>query len=591
MEGVGGAHASDGIASHGLSVFNELKYKKGFKHFDYANPDAPKGGSIKLGIEGSFNSLNPYVLKGIPAAGLAITFDTLMAKSFDEPYSLYGLIAESVEVPKDRAWIIFNLRKQARFHDGSPLTADDVVFTFNALKKEGHPFYRTYYQQVKKATALSPAKVRFDFGIKDNQELPMIIGEMPILSKAYFSKVKFNTSTLTPILGSGPYRVRNVDVGKRIVFERVRDYWAKDLPTQKGRFNFDQEIVDYYRDSTVAIEAFKAGAYDLRQENISKVWANSYRLKALEDGRMIKEEIRHHNPSGMQGFVYNTRRPLFQDVRIRRALNLAFDFEWSNSHLFYGAYTRTESYFSNSDFASSGLPSAKEIALLQPFKKELPEEIFTTAYQVPKTDGKGYERKNLIEAKQLLEQAGYVVRKGKLVNKKDGLPVSFEILLDSPSFERVAGPFVRRLARLGIDARIRTIDSAQYEKRMQSFDFDMTMTVFPQSLAPGHEQRDFWHSHKVNEAGSRNLAGVRLKSVDALVDKIENAKGKQELMNATKALDRILLFNEYVIPHWHIRHFRLIYWNKFKRPAIAPLYDLGLDTWWLKPQPKLSKKL
>ncbi|MGD9649395.1 MAG: extracellular solute-binding protein [Dongiaceae bacterium] len=578
-----------GEAVHGLALHGEPKYGPDFKHLDYVNPNAPKGGLVRLAAIGTFDSLNPFILKGVPAAGVAATFDTLLSSTGDEAFTEYGLIAEKIEKAGDSSYVIFHLNPKARFHDGSKVTADDVVFTFNALRTKGHPVYRSYYGAVEKVTALDELRVRFDFKDKNNRELPLIVGQMPVLSKNYYAKVDFDKTTLTPPLGSGPYRVKEVNQGRSITLERVDNYWAKDLPIVKGRNNFNLIRYDYYRDGTVAIEAFKAGEYDFRQENIAKEWATAYNFPALHAGLVKKEEIPHQIPTGMQGFVMNTRRAIFADAKVREALDYAFDFEWTNKNLFYGAYTRTQSYFSNSELAAQDLPGAEEIKLLEKWRNILPPEVFTQAYQAPKTDGSGYLRDNLKRAQELLREAGWEIVNQKL--QKNGKPFTFEILIDNPSFERVTLPYIRNLERLGITARLRTVDTAQYKNRMDQFDFDMTVVVWGQSLSPGNEQWNFWGSAAADTKGSDNYAGIKSPAVDGLIKEIVNAQTREELITRVRALDRVLLWGHYVIPHWHIRSFRVAYWDKFARPAISPKYALGFpDTWWLD-QEKAAKAI
>jgi len=569
--------------SHALSMHGDVKYPAGFPHFGYVNPDAPKGGDVKLAAIGTFDTLNPFVLKGVPAAGIGGLFDTLTVQSDDEPFSQYGLVAESIEVPADRSWVAFTLRPQARFHDGSPMTVEDVIWTFDALKTKGRPFYRSYYAQVTKAEKVGDRKVRFTFGPGENRELPLIVGQLPVLSRTYWSRRDFEKTTLEPPLGSGAYRVESVDPGRSITYRRVKDYWAAKLPVNVGRDNFDSIRFDYYRDGTVSLEAFKAGEYDFREENSSKSWATAYTSPAITKGLIRKEEIRNEVPTGMQGFVLNTRRPIFQDARVRRALAYAFDFEWSNKNLFYGAYTRTKSYFSNSELASSGLPSAEELKILEPLRGKVPDEVFTKEYQPPATDGSGNIRDGAREALRLLAEAGWTVKGQKLVNAR-AEPMQFEILLDDPTWERIALPFAKNLERLGITARVRTVDAAQYEKRQDDFDFDMIVTVWAQSLSPGNEQRDFWGSAAAAERGSRNLAGIKDPAVDRLIDLLIQSPDRASLVTRTQALDRMLLWGHYVIPHWHIRVFRVAYWDKFGRPAISPRFALGFDTWWVDAQ-------
>lgn len=568
---------------YGLSMFGDLKYGPNFRYFDYVNPRAPKGGEMRYGVPGSFDSLNPYILKGVAGGAPALVTDTLMLPSADEPLSQYGLVAESVEMPDDRAWITFTLRPEARWNDGTPITADDVVFSFDILKEKGHPTYRIIYAEVTKAEKLSRRKVKFTFAHNGNRELALLAGQLPLISKAYFSTHEFNKSSLLPYLSSGPYEITAVQPGKSITYKRVKNYWGRNLPVNRGRNNFDTIRYDYYRDSTVAVEAFKAGAFDIRQENIAKIWAGSYNVPAVKDGRIQKVEIPHEIPAGMQAFILNTRRPNFSNRLIRKALSYAFDFEWSNKNLFYNAYRRNDSYFENSDYASNGVPEGKELALLEPFKDQLPPELFTTPFTVPKTDGSGNIRPNLRIAYELIQEAGWKLQDGKLINPETNQPVVIEFLISQSEFERVIAPFVRNLSRLGITSKIREVDAAQYQKRMDAFDFDVVVGTFAQTSSPGNEQIDYWHSSRVNVKGSNNLAGVNDPVIDELVKKVTQAQSQEELLTATHALDRVLLFGYYVVPQWHINYHRVIYWNKFGRPTINPKYALGLDSWWYDP--------
>lgn len=578
------ALAQESISSHGLSICGDLKYPADFKHFDYVNPTAPKGGTMRLGVVGTtFDSFNPFIVKGNPAANSAALWDSLMTPALDEANTEYGLIAERVEVAKDRSWVTYHLRKEARFHDGSPITPDDVIWTFNALREKGQPFYRAYYADVKKVEKVGENGVKFTLASTDNQELPQIIGQMRILPKAWFEKHEFDKTSLEPPLGSGPYKVDSVDPGRSVTYRRVADYWGKDLPVNRGRHNMDVLVYDYYRDQTVALEAFKAGRYDFRVESSSKDWATAYDGPGLREKLIAKEEIPDENPDGMQGFGYNTRRPIFQDPRVRQALAYAFDFEWSNKNLFYGAYTRTRSYFENSPFAATGLPKGEELEMLENYRGKIPDTVFTTEYNPPKYDGSGNIRDGLREALRLLREAGWEIKNQRLVNKQ-GQPFEFEILLASAQFERIVLPFAENLKRLGITARVRTVDTAQYQRRMDSFDFDMTVVLFPESLHPGNEQREFWNSAKADEEGSRNLIGIRDPVVDDLVEKIIAAPDCDRLVARVRALDRVLQFGYYVIPNWHTRVTRIAYWTKFKRPATNAKYGIALDAWWLDPK-------
>jgi microcin C transport system substrate-binding protein len=545
--------------AHAISMHGDLKYGPGFKHFEYVNPEAPKGGDVKLAAIGTFDSLNPFILKGVPAAGmLALTFETLMVGSQDEPFSEYGLIAESIEVPADRSWVAFTLRPEARFHDGSAIAVEDVIWTFDTLKAKGQPFFRSYYAQVAKAEKVGERKVKFTFGPGENRELPLIVGQLPVLSRAYWAKRDFEKTTLDAPLGSGPYRVEAVEPGRSITFRRVKDYWGAKLPVRVGHYNFDTMRYDYYRDVTVAVEALKGGEYDFRQENVAKNWATAFNVPAVTQGLLRKEGIKNEVPTGMQAFVYNMRRPVFQDARVRKALAYAFDFDWMNKNLFFGTYIRTTSYFSNSELASRGLPGPEELKILEPLRGKIPDEVFTKEYMPP--DGSNH-REAAREALRLLQEAGWVVKDQKLVNAKTGEPMAFEILISDPTWERIALPFAKSLERLGVTARVRTVDPAQYQNRTDNFDFDMIVAVWGQSLSPGNEQRDFWSSAVAATPGSRNLAGIK-----------------------DPAVDNVLLWGAYVIPQWHINIFRVVFWDKFGRPAINPRFALGFATWWVDAQ-------
>ena len=578
----GAVQAQETTVSHGLSLFGELKYPADFKHLDYVNPDAPKGGVVRMSAIGTFDSLNPFIIKGTPAAGIGLIYETLLDGAQDEPSSEYGLLAASVEVPKDLSWVAFTLRPEARWHDGKPVTPTDVIFSFETLKKEGAPFYRYYYANVDKAEQTGPRTVRFTFQGPKNRELPLIVGQLQVLPKHYWEGKEFNATTLDPPLGSGPYRIKSLESGRSISYERVADYWGKNLPINKGRYNFDAMQFDYFRDPIIALEAFKAHTFDFRQENNSKLWATSYDFPAIRDGRVKKDEIRHEIPTGMQGFAFNLRRPQFMDPRVRQALAYAFDFEWSNKNLFYGQYTRTKSYFSNSELASSGLPSMAELKLLDPLKDQIPEQVFTQEYLPPATDGSGKIRKNLRTAKKLLEAAGWKVKDGILTETKSGRAMTMEFLLVSPAFERIVAPLVENLKRLGVKATIRIVDTSQYRRRLDTFDFDVVVASFGQSLSPGNEQRDFWGSAAAEREGSRNIIGIKDPAIDTLIDHIIFAKSRAELITASRALDRVLLWHHYVIPNWHIRAFRAAYWDRFDKPKVRPKYGLGFqDTWWI----------
>ncbi len=579
--------AQDSSKVHAIAMYGEPKYKAGFERFEYTSEKAVKGGELKLYSQGTFDTLNAFVAKGNPASKLYLTYDTLTVSSSDEPFTHYGLVAESMEYPEDRSWIIYHLDRAAKFHDGHPITAEDVVYSFQLLIEQGNPFYEFYYADVEDVSALDSHKVKFKFKNNVSRETLLITGQLPVLPKHYWAGRNFAESTLDVPVGSGPYQIAKVDPGRQIVYQRVDNYWAVNHPTRRGLYNFDQIIIDYFRDNVVALEAFKSGEYDYRRENTSKLWATAYTGKNIDNGSMIREEIPHQNPSGMQAYIYNLRNPVFQDVELRKAIGYVFDFEWTNKNLFYGAYERTESFFENSDLASSGLPSPAELDLLEPFRDQLPESVFTEAFRAPVSDGDSRNRKNMRTAKDILDAAGYSVTSGQLYNPQ-GLAVEFEILMFNPTFERIANPFVKSLKRLGIKANVRVVDASQYINRLRSFDFDMTNLVISQSLSPGNEQRDFWHSSAVDEPGSRNRIGVNHPAVDALVEEVIRAQDRESLLTATHALDRVLLHLHLVVPHWHSKIHRLAYWNKFERPEVSPNYDvgytIGLMTWWAKSQ-------
>ncbi len=577
------ASESDVTVSHAIAMNGVPRYGPGFSHFDYVNPNAPRGGELRASAIGTFDSFNPFISKGVAATGMGLVYDTLTVASDDEPFTQYGLVAETIEYPADRSWVVFHINPAARFQDGTPITAEDVVFSFEVLTDKANPLYRRYYANVTGAEAVDRLSVKFSFDGTHNQELPLIVGQLPVIPAHVWQGRNFFRTSLDIPVGSGPYRVAEFQAGRSVSYERVTDYWAKDLPVCRGRYNFDRIRYDYYRDSTIALESFKAGNYDFRLETSAKDWATMYTGPAFSSGEIIKEEIENELPQGMQCFAFNTRNPLFADSRVRLALSQAFDFQWSNTNLFYGQYTRSRSYFSNSELASSGLPSPAELEVLEPLRDQLPPEVFTTPYEPPSTAEKHGIRRNLRRAMELLKEAGWVVRDKKLVFAATGEPFTFEILLNSPAFERVALPFTRNLARLGIEASVRLVDTTQYVNRLREFDFDMIVASFGQSLSPGNEQRYFWHSSAADISGSRNYMGIRNPAIDALVDQVISAPTREDLVIRTRALDRALLWGHYVIPHWHLKTFRVAYRNIFDRPAVQPRYDLGLFNWWVKP--------
>jgi microcin C transport system substrate-binding protein len=565
---------------HGISMYGDLKYPADFPHFDYVNPDAPKGGDVKLWSFGGFDSLNPFTLKGTAAAGIGQIYDTLLASSADEAFSEYGRLAELVKMPEDRSWVAFKIRNEARWHDGEPVTAEDVVWTFETLTTVGHPYFAAYYANVVSATDEGDGWVRFDFDAPGNRELPLIMGQMQILPKHWYADKDFAETTLEIPLGSGPYRIVNVDPGRSVTYERVEDYWGEDLPVNVGMNNFGTIRYDEYLDFDIALEAFKAHEYDFRVENNSKLWATAYTGPNFDKGLIITEEVPHERPTGMQAFAFNLRKPIFQDPRVREALGYAFDFEWANTNLFYGQYDRTTSYFSNSDLAATGAPGEAELALLEPFRDQLPEEVFGEIYTPPVTDGSGNIRAGLREAKALLEEAGWTVQNGVLTGP-NGEVMRFEILLLQPAFERIVQPLARNLERLGAEVNIRIVDASQYERRMETFDFDMTVESWGQSRSPGNEQRDFWTSAAADIEGSRNTLGLKNPVVDALVEEIIFADNREELVTAAKALDRVLQWGHYVIPNWHIRYDRVAYWDKFGQPDVIPPDGVQFNAWWV----------
>lgn len=574
--------AANAAPVHGIAMHGQPKYGKNFKNFAYANPDAPKGGVLKMAASGTFDTFNPFVIKGTPAAGIALIYDTLTVESADEPFSEYGLIAQTIEMPKDRTWVAFNLNPKAKFSDGTSVTADDVVFSFNALREKGLPMYRYYYGNVAKAEAQDNNRVLFTFKEGDNRELPLILGQMPVLPKHFWKGKDFSATTLEIPVCSGPYRVKSFEQGRSVVYERNPDWWGRDLPVSKGFYNFDEIRYDYYRDATVAVEALKAGAYDLRIENEAKKWLTAYTDLGEKQG-FVKKEFLHGLPSGMQGFVFNTRRPLFADVKVREAVALMFDFEWSNKNLFSGQYLRTKSYFDNSELAAKGKPSRDELALLNPFKDSLPPEVFTTPFDLPKTNASGFLRPQMRRAFSLLEQAGWTVQDGVLKNA-EGQPFEFEILLDTASagaWERITLPYVKNLQKLGIKATVRAVDMTQYNNRLAQFDYDMIVAVWGQSTSPGNEQRYFWGTAAADSAGSRNYAGIRDAAVDALIEKIIEAPDRQKLVAATRALDRVLMRGWYVVPHWYVPANRLVFWDKFGYPTDRLTKGVQPMTWWV----------
>ena len=576
--------ADSALSGHAMTMFdNETpKYTATFPHFDYVNPAAPKGGTLRLAVDGTYDSFNPFIPKGNAASTGSV--ETLLVNSADEPFTAYGLVAKTMEWPADRSWVIFNLRPEARWHDGTPVTADDVVWSFETLVEKGMPFYRYYYSAIDSAEALNTHRVRFNFKESGNQELPLITGQLPVLPKHYWASRDFSATTLDPPLGSGPYRIQKFEAGRYIVQERVTDYWGANLPVRRGMNNFDIIRTEYFRDATPIRLALKAGDIDFRLENQSKAWADDYNVTVVDKGLLNKEMVPHRQPTGMQAFVMNTRRTLFQDPRVRQALGYAFDFEWSNRTLFNGQYTRTTSYFSNSELASSGLPEGSELALLEHYRGRIPDTVFNQAFKIPVTDGSGRPRENLRKATALLKSAGWSVRDLKLINEATGVPFRFEVLLSSKAFERIVLPYTQNLKLLGIEAKIRLVDRTQYMERYRQKDFDMLVAVWGQSETPGNEQREYWGSDAADSVGSRNLAGIKDPVVDELIELLVKSDSREQLNVRTRALDRVLLWGHYVVPHWHIRADRVLYWDKFSRPATPVRSGVMRSRWWYDTQ-------
>jgi microcin C transport system substrate-binding protein len=587
--------AEAGISkSHGYAQFGDLKYPASFTHFDWTNPDAPKGGTLRLMATGTFDTLNPYTLKGTsPSAtgnflqyGISELNEPLMVgtgiydPSGDEPTSSYGLIAKTIEYSDDRSWVVFNLRENARFHDNKPITAYDVAFTFRTLSSLGHPQYRTSLQEVERVDILNRHRIRFVFRRSGNPLLIQRLGEMPVLPQHYWKGRDFAATTYEPPLGSGPYRISAVAPGKRLVFERVKDWWGAELPVNRGKYNFDRVEVDFYRDNHVAFQAFKAGAFDFYIDNQAKNWASGYNFPAVATGQVMREEIPHQIPIQTQALFMNTRQAIFADSRVREAMGLMFDFEWSNRTLFSNAYQRAASHYPNSPFAATGKPEGYERLLLSAYRKQLPERLFSEELRVPETDGFGIPRQSMRQALDLLAQAGWKPEGQRLLNER-GEQMQFEIMLVNPGLERILQPFVGNLASIGVQASLRTVDRAQYKQRLDNFDYDMILMTLPQTLSPGLEQWLYFHSSQVDIKGSRNYAGVADPVIDDLLEKLLQARSREEQIGAARAIDRVLLWQHYSIPNWYINQHRLAYRNRFSHLPTPP-YTLGLRSWWLR---------
>lgn len=565
---------------HGLSMYGDFKYASGFTHFEYVNPNAPKGGVFKQAAIGSFDSLNPFIVKGNAAAGINMIYDSLLKSSSDEPFSSYGLIAEKVKVADDLSSVTFLINKSARFHDGKSIQASDVKFSFELLIEKGDPQYRSYYSGVREVVVDNPLQVTFYFKEIGNRELALIIGQLPILPEHYWRDKDFSKSGLTLPLGSGSYRVESLQPSKRITYQRVKDYWARDLAVNKGMHNFDSMIFDYYRDDSIAFEAFKSGAFDYRFETSAKRWATGYSDASFLSGQIVTFTIADKTPQGMQGFWFNLRRDKFKDIHVREAISLLFDFEWTNKTLFFNAYTRNNSFYAGSELATGRDISQPELDILSPYRALLPDAVFKPL-EFAQSDGDGNIRLQMRKSVKLLEQAGYQLKKGKMQDSK-GEQLSFEFLLYSKDFERVVHPFRRNLQRIGIKTTIRLVDTSQFINRLNNFDFDLLSMRQGQSISPGNEQLSYWGCDSAMEVGTRNWAGICSSVIDKLATKLIMAQTREELVHTTQALDRVLLAEHIVIPQWYLPAYRIAYWNKFSRPQIEPVYELGLSTWWLR---------
>lgn len=595
--------------SHGLSAFGVLKYPPEFKNFDYVNPQAPKGGRLaQIGPEGrtTFDSFNAFLLKGDPAQGLQFVFDSLMTRAFDEPDAVYGLLADSAELADDRSSVTFYLRPEAKFSDGSAVTAEDVVYSFQTIKDKGHPQFAMALRDVVKAEALDAATVKYTFEGKLTRDLPMEVAMLPVFSKAFYEKHPFDKAELVPPIGSGPYKILRFKAGTFVTYIRRDDYWGKDLPVNRGRYNFDRLRYEYFRDRTIELENLKAGNYDLREEFTSKDWATAYDIPAVRDGLLLRHTLADQSPSGAQGFFVNTRLDKFKDIRVRKAFDLVFDFEWSNKNLFFGLYERTNSFFENSEMKAEGKPSPAELALLEPFREQLPAEVFETPYSSPVNDGSGNIRANLQKALKLFNDAGWKLQqerdkenqtscgffcklfgggskqstKNVLRNDK-GEPFKVEFLMFENGFERIIAPYIRNLAAIGVQATMRKVDPAQYERRIKAFEFDIVTQRYTMRLTPGVELSNYWGSQAAKLDGSFNLAGIADPVVDALIDKVMAAKSRDELVTAARAIDRVLRAGHYWVPHWYKAAHNVAHWDRFSWPPKKPPYVRGIiDIWW-----------
>lgn len=576
------AEADAAVSRHGYSVFGDLKYSADFEHFTYTNPEAPKGGDLKISYMGTFDTLNHFVVKGTGAYGLQSTYDRLMQYAHDELGANYGLVAESVKTAPDHSWIEFTVRSEARWHDGKPITVEDVIFSMETFRDHATPIRRGYLAEVKSAEKIDDRTVRFNFSSPGQRKLCYTLGAMTVLPKHYWKGRDFQETTLEPPLTSGPYKIKTVDQGRSITYERVKDYWARDLPVQRGQHNFDTVTYEYYRDVNARFEAFKAGQVNYRLELSAALWAKGYNFEAMRNGDMIKNPARTEDPATILAWGFNLRREKFQDVRVRKAFNLAFDFEWFNKNFYFGNYARSDSYFANSTLGATGLPSPGEIKLLEPWRESLPPEVFTEEFKGPMTDGTGNNRKYLVEAAKLLREAGWIVEGGVLKNSVTGEPFKAEFLVNNTLMERAAGPYLASLKKLGIQAEVRRVDSTQLFSRLQVFDFDVTVIFLGQNSLPTRGLRSYWGSETAKAPGSYNFGGISNPAVDAMLETIATTNSQEEYFAAIKAVDRILLWNYYAVPLYHAPQIWRAHAKELKsKPWTGPMYDAAFPaSWW-----------
>lgn len=568
------------IESTSLVGFGSAKYPDSFSHFDYVNPNAPKFGKITYGVVGTYDNFNRFASRGVSAQGAGELYDTLMYSPSDEIDAYYPLIAQKVRYSDDYTWMEVELNPQARFHDGMPITAHDVVFSFEKFMSEGVPQYRVYYQDIKSVTAKNDRLVRIEMAKPNREKLFSLAQSTRVLPKHFWQDKNFSEPLSQPPVGSSAYQITDFKVGQSVTYSLVEDYWAKDLPVNIGRHNFKQTQYDYYRDDTVMLEAFKAGEFDFRLENSAKFWANSYTGQNFDKGFIVKEEIQHHKPESTQAFVFNTQREFFKNPKVREALNYAMDFEWMNTNMFYGQYSRTRSFFQNTDYEALGLPNEEELNILAEFKGQVPPRVFTEEYQPPVTDGSGRIRSQMRTAFKLLKEAGWDLKNKVMTNVETGQPLAFEFLVYSPTTERIAIPMQKNLKRMGIEMKIRTVDTTQYIKRLRDRDFDMLSSPYSPNPYPSPNLMIIWNSNFMDS--TYNTAGVNDPVVDALTEEIvENQQNPDKLLPLGRALDRVLQWNFYIIPQWHIGKYRVAMWDKFERPEVMPTYELGIDTWWI----------